>query len=91
MNEESLLRRIKEDCDKALSDWAKGDEWLEGIRDGLVIALKDEKDKEEYDSIIATLEIQNDKEACLSLREAMEDARAGRFLTHKEVFGKENH
>ena len=82
------MRRIKGDCDNALSDWAKDCEWLEGVRDGLIVALRDEKDQKEYNAIITTLEIQNDKEACSNLKEAMEDIKHGRILTHEEVFGK---
>ena len=42
---------------------------------------------EEYNSIMATLEEMADPSALRALREAQEDARAGRIYTYEEVFG----
>ena len=42
---------------------------------------------EEYNSIMATLEEMADPSALRALREAQEDARAGRIYTYDEVFG----
>lgn len=43
---------------------------------------------EEYNSIMATLEEMADPSALRALREAQEDARAGRIYTYEEVFGR---
>jgi prevent-host-death family protein len=42
---------------------------------------------EEYNSIMATLEEMADPSALRALREAQEDAKAGRIYTYEEVFG----
>ena len=42
---------------------------------------------EEFESISATLEVEEDAELREGLEESLKEAKAGRFFTHEEVFG----
>ena len=43
---------------------------------------------ERFEGLLETIDILSDKRAMTSLRRSLREARAGRWLSHKEVFGK---
>ena len=61
---------------------------LEDIIDFFLFKLPRNKVIKFIQSWFGTLALSLDREAIKSLKQAMEDAKHGRFLTHEEVFGK---
>ena len=51
------------------------------------ILLKIELSKEDYDSLVETLEILNDKEQLKRIRSALQSVKRGEIFSHKDVFG----
>lgn len=43
---------------------------------------------ERFEGLIETIDILSDEKAMKSLRRSLRDARAGRWVSHEEVFGK---
>lgn len=81
--------RVKVAVDKTLLKWLeKADKTREPIilecADGPTVVVLN---LEEFESISATLEVEEDPELKEAIKEAEEDIRAGRIHTHEEVFG----
>lgn len=43
---------------------------------------------ERFEGLLETIEILSDEQAMTSLRRSLREARAGRWVSHEEVFGK---
>ncbi len=44
---------------------------------------------ERFEGLLETIDILSDEKAMTSLRRSLREARAGRWISHEEVFGKE--
>lgn len=69
-----------------IADLAKGGDPIEITQNGETRAVL--ISSEDYDSLIETLEILNDRQAVDAIGAGLRDLREGRRLSHADVFGE---